>query len=74
MKLQSCRGVSSGSNPSVLGKGYKVRAASRFPKPHTYPASPLPTLALQGTEVCAAFIKWIGKTYPFLLACLEENS
>lgn len=65
MTLQNYHGVSSGSNPSVLGKGYKVRAASRSAEPHlhmhTHP-HPCPLLLYdQGTEISAGFIRWIGK-------------
>lgn len=37
--------LSSGSNPSILGKGYKARAASRSPEPHIHRDSPSPPSA-----------------------------
>lgn len=58
--------LSSGSDPSVLGKGYKVRAVSGSPEPHihtrTHPHPHPLTFCDHEIDVHAGFIKWIGKT------------
>lgn len=77
MTLLELPWISIGSNPSVPGKGYKVRAVSRSPEPHinTHTHShPDPVcLCDQGTEFVLALSCGLVKLNHSCWMCPEEN-